>query len=289
MSADSESAADTDDEEPVATIETAGDPIRAWGKLFEPIADEYQLVIDADGLHVRVVDPANVGMVVLDAPAEGFESFDPPTDELRVGLNLERFRSLVNEARKGRWSSEGDPVSIEVLQSPPRMRVTVEREDTGLERETTWFTIDPDAVRQEPDPPTNTPVECADPDVEALAAACDMLTANHRDLRRDGSDLIVATAHADDNDLDEDRVRLQDCAWQGEDALDADSNAADPGAATFSADYLDNITSALDTAKADRVTLRWAIEFPVFIQFEYEDWGFSGKYVVAPRISGDSS
>ena len=67
-----------------------------------------------------------------------------------------------------------------------------------------------------------------------------------------------------------------------------DEDAAEADSSVFSLDYLTDMADALATGKADRVTVKWGEEYPARFAFEYEDWGFSGHYMVAPRIqSGD--
>lgn len=270
----------------VATIRTHGDPIRSWARLIAPVVDEARLRIDEDGLHVTAVDPANVFLVDVTAPAAGFEEFE--TDgETTVGLHLGRFRDAIEWARKR--GDDGDPVAIEVLDDLPRMRVTVTREDQQMQRVFEWFTINPESVRPSPEIPDLDLYNRATPGVRALDDAVSAIDTyhDHVHLSRDGTDLLLATkpdgdtmpTTDEDGEKPEEAVRLAATAWdtRDEDAAEADSS-------WFSIDYLDDLTGALTAAKADRVVLMWGDQYPARFAFEYEDWGFSGHYMVAPRI-----
>lgn len=271
----------------VARIRTHGDPIRSWAQLFAPVVDEAKLRIDEDGLHLTAVDAANVWLVDVTAPAAGFEEFEADGETV-VGLHVGRFRDAIQWARKR--GSDGDPVAIEVLDDPERMRVTVTREDQQMQRVFEWFTIDSKSIREEPDIPTLELYNRATPGVEALNDAVSAIDDyhDHVHLTRDGADLLLATkASGDTRPVAEEgntgdpaqAVRFAATAWdtRDEDASEADSS-------WFSVDYVDDLTSALKGAKADRVVLMWGDEYPARFAFEYEDWGFSGHYMVAPRI-----
>ena len=272
----------------LATIQTHGDPIRSWARLLTPVVGEAKLRIDEDGLHVTAVDPANVFMVDLEAPAAGFEAFETSGEHV-VGLNLARFQDAVKWARKR--GDDGDPVAIEILDDPSRMRVTITREDQQMQRVSEWFNIDTKSIREEPNIPSLDLYNRATPDIDAFADAVDALDTNHDHtyLTRDGTDLLLASqAGGDtrpdedvDSDLDsnpEDAVRLAATAWDArdEDAAEADSSI-------FSNGYLADIASALPAAKADRVTVKWGEQVPARFAFEHEDWGFSGHFMIAPR------
>jgi proliferating cell nuclear antigen len=281
-------------DEALATIETQGDPIRSWARLPHAVVDEARLKIDEDGLHLTAVDAANVLMVDLHAPASGFESFEA-SGEFVAGLNVGRFRDALGWARKR--GGDGDPVAIEFLEEPARMRVTITRENQQMQRVSEWFTLDPTSIRAEPNIPDLNLYNHATPGVDALRDAVGAIESyhDHAYLSRDGSDLLVATkadgdttpkeSDEDDhrNTTHQDAVRVVSTAWDKR-----DEKAAEADSSCFSLDYLDDVVATLSKAKADRVTLKWGEEFPSRIAFEYEDWGFTGHFMLAPRIQGSS-
>lgn len=276
----------------LAAFRTHGDPIRSWARLATTIVDEARLHVDEDGLTITAVDPANVALIDLHAPASGFEDYEVDGEHV-VGLNLDRFTDAINWARKR--GGDGDPVAVELLDDPVRLRVTVTREDQSVRRVSEWFTLDPAKIREEPETPDITLPNYATPSVRALRDAVTAVDAHHDRVyvSRDETDLLLATTpdgdttptDSDDNEFStdvQDAVRFLNTAWdtRDEDAQEADSSL-------FSLDYLTDIAQSLKTAKADRVTIKWADEFPTRLAFEYEDWGFSGHFMLAPRIQSE--
>jgi proliferating cell nuclear antigen len=271
------------DADAAVSILTHGDPIRSFTELLSPIADEWRIHFDDDGLSARGVDPANVAMLDVAAPAEGFDAFEV-RDDHTFGLNLDQFSGAVGWARK---RGNGDPVAIDVFRDPSRMRVTVVRDDQQMKRETEWFGIDPDSIRTEPNSPSfNLPLK-ARPGVEPLRDAVKAVksTAHCAYVTCDGAAFKVATTEDGTTDL------LQDDRDNVEDAISfpnaVTSEDTDARSSVFSLDYLDDITKGLKKSKADRVTVRWGQEFPTRLKFEHDDWGFEGHFMLAPRIQSE--
>ena len=271
----------------LATIKTHGDPIRSWVRLLTPVVGEAKLRIDEDGLHVTAVDPANVFIVDLEAPAAGFEAFETSGEHV-VGLNLARFQDAVKWARKR--GDDGDPVAIEILDDPSRMRVTITREDQQMQRVSEWFNIDTKSIREEPNIPSLDLYNRATPGVRALRDGVQAMDEQHEKacLTRDGTDFLLAGSpegHVSLGEDDEpaDTITCAATAWDSrdEDAAEADSSV-------FSLDYLTDMADALATGKADRVTVKWGEDYPARFAFEHEDWGFSGHFMIAPRITGET-
>jgi proliferating cell nuclear antigen len=270
------------DDEAAVSILTNGDPIRSWTRLPTAIVDEATVRFDADGIHVRAVDPANVAMVEATAHADGFDRFDVD-GEVLFGMNFDQFRSAVSWARKR--GDDGDPVAIDVFEDPARMRVAVTRPDQGMKRISEWFGIDPDQIRPRPDVPELDLPNRADPDPAALNDAVDAIADhhNHAYVTRDGATFVLAsqaggdTRPAEQGDREE-AVFLPNTAWDVRD--DGDAGAC---SSIFSLDYLTDIATGLDTSKADRVTVNWGDEFPTKLRFEHEEWGFEGQFLLAPR------
>ena len=60
------------------------------------LVDECKIRLDEEGLTIRAVDPANVGMVDLELSATAFESYE--TDGGVIGVNLDRLEDIVGMA-----------------------------------------------------------------------------------------------------------------------------------------------------------------------------------------------
>jgi proliferating cell nuclear antigen len=278
-----------DDEDPAVSILTNGDPIRSLAELLDPIADEFRVRFDEDGLHTRAVDPANVALVNLTAHAQGFERFDVH-DSMTFGLSLSAFENAVTWARKR--GGDGDPVAIDVFDDPARMRVRVTRPDQGITRVTEWFGIDPDMLREDPHVPTDLTLPCrADPGVKAFNQGIKAVDSNHNHafVTRDAETFVLGsqaggdTTPSDDEDGrtdPEDAVMFANCAW-------AETDDVEPFSTVFSLDYLTDIAAAIKRGKADRLLVKWGDEFPAKFEIEHDDWGFEATYMLAPRIQKD--
>lgn len=258
------------------SLTSAGDPLRSFFKYPSVLVDECKLRFDSDGMHVRAVDPANVGMVDVTFPAEGFERFGV-TDERVVGINLKRLRKVLRWARKGRGSDDGDPVLIDVLPDSRRLRVRVVREDSRMVRRSEWGLIDPDSIRQEPEIPDLDLPNRARPGVGALGDAVDAVGSmtDHIRVTRDAETFVVEGK----GDTGEERVTLLACAWDARPAVDAEACSS-----LFSKDYLTDMVGVLGKAKAGDVTVQWGDEFPTVLRFTEPDWGHEGRFMLAPRV-----
>ena len=65
----------------------------------QAVVDEATLHVEADGLHMSAVDPANVGMVAQDLDAGAFESYE--AGGATIGVNLERLAEVLGLAESG--------------------------------------------------------------------------------------------------------------------------------------------------------------------------------------------
>jgi proliferating cell nuclear antigen len=279
------------DEDPIADILTHGDPIRSLTEHLTAIVDETKVRLDDDGLHVSHVDPANVCMLDVTAPAAGFERFEV-TEETSIGLNLDTFETAIQWARKGRGDGDGDPVTIEVYDDPTRIRVSVTRPDRGMKRFSEWFGLDPETLREEPNIPELDLRNRADPSPKGLKAGVQSLDENHRYalVTREAESFVLSSQEGYETDLDpDDDVGVADTVYYGDTAWSASDGTGESDVSLFSLDYLKDVTKALDSSKADRVTVCWGNEFPVQFRFENEDWGHEGVWMLAPRIQKEES
>ena len=135
------------------------------------LVDECKIHLEEDGLEIRAVDPANVGMVDLSLSADAFESYE--ADGGLIGVNLSRLEDIAGMADAGQL------VSLELDEETRKLHIQID----GLEY--TLTLIDPDSIRQEPDIP--------DLDLAAEGDADDV----HLELDRDDLiDLTAADAHS---------------------------------------------------------------------------------------------
>ena len=258
-------------------ILTHGDPLRSFLELPTALVDEAKGRFSEDGLDIRAVDLANVGIVDVTAHASGFERFDANSERV-VGLNLDRFQSAAGWARER--GGDGDPVGIDVRTDPDRIRVDITRPDQEMKRISEWHAIDTDSLRMEPDIP-DLDLPCrAQPPVDGFYEAVSALNDtrhDHATLTRDGSTLVL---RAENGDEDREAFYFPNAAWHVDDSDETP-------ASIFSLDYLDDMATGLKRSKADRLTLSFGQEFPAILAFEHEEWGFEGRYLLAPSIGSD--
>jgi proliferating cell nuclear antigen len=275
----------TTDEDAAVSILTNGDPIRSLAEILSPIAAEFRVRLDEDGLHTRTVDPANVALVDFTAPAEGFERFDV-TEPTTFGLSHSAFENAVSWARKR--GGDGDPVAIDVYDDPARMRVRVTRPDQGVTRVTEWFGVDPGKIRDEPNIPDLRLPGRAKVDVKPFNQAVQAIDSNHESafVTRDVSTFVLGsqdggdTTPSNDEDSPQDAVMFSDSAWN-------ENGDGAPCSSLFSLDYLTEIAKSCKRGKADRLLVKWGDEFPARFEIEHDDWGFEATYMLSPRIQND--
>lgn len=265
-----------------AQIETVGNVIRRFLNIPGTLVDECKIHINADGLKIKAVDPANVAMVEIEAPAEAFDEFDV-TDEMIVGVNLDTLQKRASTARMGKNADDGVAIDFNAT----RTRLTVDREygSTELERTDEWLNIDPDAIRQEPEIPdiVDQMHWSAEIDAKALKAAFDGVGASsdHAEIKSNGDDLQVFGRSVDSEG---DITEATHITAEGVVETDEDED----GASMFSLDYLEEFASALKTGKVDDVEVMWGDEFPAFFGFERTDdednMLYEGRLMIAPRI-----
>jgi proliferating cell nuclear antigen len=227
------------------------------------LVDECKIRLEADGLTIRAVDPANVGMVDLELSAAAFESYE--TDGGVIGVNLDRLADIVG------MGDADQLVHLELDEETRKLHISLD----GLEY--TLALIDPDSIRQEPDLPEldlSAEVVIEGRDIDRAVTAADMV-----------SDHIALGVDADDEEFyvdaegDTDDVHLE---LGREDLI-----ALTPGEARslFSLDYLDDMNKAISSDA--EVTMELGEEFPVKMHFGYAEGDGHVTFMLAPRIQSE--
>ena len=227
------------------------------------LVDECKIHLDEDGLSIRAVDPANVGMVDLDLGAAAFESYE--ADGGLIGVNLSRLEDIAGMADAGQL------VQLELDEETRKLHIQID----GLEY--TLALIDPDSIRQEPDiPDLDLPahVVIEGRDIDRAVTAADMVS-DHIALGVDTADelfYIDAAGDTDDVHLELTRDQLIDL-----EAGDAHS--------LFSLDYLKDMNKAIP--KDAEVELELGDEYPVKLHYDIAEAQGRVTYMLAPRIQSD--
>jgi proliferating cell nuclear antigen len=227
------------------------------------LVDECKIHLEEDGISIRAVDPANVGMVDLTLDREAFESYE--TDGGLIGVNLSRLEDIAGMADAGQL------VNLELDEETRKLHI----EFDGLEY--TLALIDPDSSRQEPDiPDLDLPADIVieGRDIDRAVTAADMVS-DHIALGVDGDgEFFYVDAEGDTDDVhfeldDEDLLALE--------AGDAHS--------LFSLDYLKDMNKAIPND--GEVTIELGEEYPVKMHFEIAEGMGHVTYMLAPRIQSD--
>lgn len=108
------------------------------------IDDECRLNISPEGLSVKVVDPANVAMIILDLPKEVFHEGEYLVDEtLQVGLDVASYKSLF----EGAEDNETAELSIEQYEEKGAQKHRLILKIVDIFEQTLTL-MKPDAVRR---------------------------------------------------------------------------------------------------------------------------------------------
>jgi proliferating cell nuclear antigen len=224
------------------------------------LVDECKIHLESDGLDIRAVDPANVGMVDLTLDAEAFESYE--ADGGLIGVNLVRLQDIAGMADSDQL------IHLELDEETRKLHISID----GLEY--TLALIDPDSIREEPDlPDLDLPatVVVEGRDIDRAVTAADMVS-DHIELGVEESDeAFYVKAEGDTDDV---HLEL--------DAEDLISLAAGPATSLFSLDYLKDMDRAIP-ADAE-VTAELGEEFPVKFHFDVAAGHGQVTFMLAPRI-----
>ena len=227
------------------------------------LVDECKIHLDDDGLAIRAVDPANVGMVDLDLSAEAFESYE--ADGGLIGVNLTRLEDIAKMADSGQL------VQLELDEETRKLHIQLD----GLEY--TLALIDPESIRKEPDlPDLDLParVVLEGSDIDRAVKAADMVS-DHIALGVDESDSHFYV----DAEGDTDDVHFELAA---DELIDIQPGKA---RSLFSLDYLKDMNKAIPGS--GEVAVELGEEFPVRISFSIAEGQGSVTYLLAPRIQSD--
>ncbi|RCU47254.1 DNA polymerase sliding clamp [Haloplanus salinus] len=227
------------------------------------LVDECKVRLNEDGLSIRAVDPANVGMVDLSLDSAAFESYE--ADGGVIGVNLARLEDIAG------MGNAGDLVHLELDEETRKLHIRID----GLSY--TLALIDPDSIRQEPDiPDLDLPARIVveGNQLDRGITAADMVS-DHINLRVDeGAETFHIEAEGDTDDVDFE---------MGPDALiDLEAGPAD---SLFSLDYLKDMNKAIPGDA--EVTIELGEEFPVKLHYEFAEGLGNVTFMLAPRIQSD--
>ncbi|AZH23938.1 DNA polymerase sliding clamp [Haloplanus aerogenes] len=227
------------------------------------LVDECKVRLNEDGLSIRAVDPANVGMVDLSLDAAAFESYE--ADGGVIGVNLARLEDIAG------MGNAGDLVHLELDEETRKLHIRID----GLSY--TLALIDPDSIRQEPDiPDLDLPARIVveGNQLDRGITAADMVS-DHINLRVDeDAETFHIEAEGDTDDVD--------FEMGPNDLIDLEAGPAD---SLFSLDYLKDMNKAIPGDA--EVTIELGEEFPVKLHYEFAEGLGNVTFMLAPRIQSD--
>lgn len=250
-------------------VETTGRVIRPFKRMLDQVAKEYKLRFGEDGLNVSVVDAANVQMVDLTLEADAFEDYW--TEGITIGTNGTAFGSALQHARYG--VSTDDPVILTAEERHLETETTRTFGDMPATVNERAETIDPDAIRQQPDLPDLDFDVTVDVDPRTFIEVIGAMDTNGTDPIKLGAnpESIVFNQEAD---LQQRNIRIDCdpsdvCEWS-----------------MHSPDYMEQLAKAIQVGYVDSLTLKWAEEYPLVAEVEREGV-MHGQIMTAPRIGPD--
>jgi proliferating cell nuclear antigen len=241
----------------------SADTLRTTLDSVSVLVDECKIHLEEDGLEIRAVDPANVGMVDLTLSASAFESYE--TDGGVIGVNLSRLEDIAGMADSDQL------VHLELDEETRKLHIAID----GLEY--TLALIDPDSIRQEPDLPDldlAAEIVIEGRDIDRAVTAADMVS-DHIALGVDeGEEYFYVNAEGDTDD-----VHLE---LTPEDLIDLTAGTAH---SLFSLDYLKDMDKAIP--KDAEVRMELGEEFPVKMHFDIAEGEGQVTFMLAPRIQSE--
>jgi proliferating cell nuclear antigen len=228
------------------------------------LVDECKIHLNADGLEIRAVDPANVGMVDMALNASAFAHYE--ADGGVIGVNLDRLEDVLGMA-------DSDDMARLNLDEEARKLVIV---IGGLEY--TLALIDPDSIRQEPDiPDLELPATYVfEGDELGRAVTAADLVSDHIDIRAEDETQLVIAAEGDTDDVE---------VTVAEDDLLSGRLDGDRAESLFSLNYLKSMAGPIDGDT--EVSLVAGNEMPLKLRYSMHEGDVSVTNMLAPRIQSE--
>jgi len=232
-----------------------------------PIVSEGVFTIGREGLHVSVIDPANVAQLHIDLEAEAFESVGD--GQFPIGLNINRLSDYLKR------TSSNDLVEFAYL--PERRMLRVQH----VNREFEMAAIDPDAIRRSPgDIDLDLPASFALSVEQFRSAAKDAdLVSDHVIIESDpDAEEIRVSAKGDTDSFEE--------SFSNEEVEDAVIPSVERS--LFSTDYLVGDDGLLNPMPKDAILeFELGTDFPLMVAYDFDDGHGRVEFGLAPRIQSE--
>ena len=224
------------------------------------LVSEAKVHFNQDGMTIRTVDPANVGMIDLSLTPSAFQEFT--SYNTRISVDIERIEEIASKARDGQLLE----MSMDIENRDLEMKLDGYKFDLSL--------IDSESVHSGKDPSTLDPDSVIQIKGSELMRAVDMagMFSDQVVFAVDGEKQeFSVNAIGDNNEM---RVTLTDEELVGGEFSKAKS--------IYSIQYLRDMGSAIP--KDSVVDLGIGTEYPLMMEFSIADGQGTVTYGLAPRI-----
>lgn len=231
------------------------------------VADEAKIHFDDEGLHARIIDPANIAMERPDLKTDAFETYD--SGAVTIGVSLVRLQDQIDMA------NTGDLIRLRVDMETRKLKLRVTENIKP-----TIALIDPDTIRPEPDyPDLDLPNEAVvHPDaIHDAIDAIDLVT-DHIKIAWDAGDENLV--FYGEGDVDDTRVEY------GEEDLLGGSHFDSEAASLYSLGYFDEVFGVIPNDVED-VTVEFGTDYPILIHYVAQDGALTVDALIAPRIQSE--
>lgn len=245
------------------------------------LVDEAKIRINENGMDIKAVDPANVGMVEMHLDSDAFDRLetglddDAETNEVLLGVNLNNFTSQLKDIADEPVGDEDQTLHIELDEKTRKLSIW----SVPGSMEFTTALIDPESIRQEPDlPQMDLPgqVQVMSNYLAHAIKTSDKYSEHVSAGMNEDDQTFYMSAEGDTDDwnavLDESHFSVQ-------------SLTAATVASTFSLNYFDDIRKGIPDDVP--VTIELGEEFPVRLLFSFLDSNADITYMIAPRIQSE--
>jgi proliferating cell nuclear antigen len=238
----------------------SGDVLRSITKAMIALVSEARFHFQANGLHSRAVDPANVAMVIVNVPKESFDVYKADEEKI-VGVDVNRIHDISKSIGSGELVElKLEDVSLKVKFGSVEYSVAL---------------IDPSAIRKEPKiPQLELPAKVvldAGEFRKAIVAA-DKIS-DHVMFRSNSTGFYIEA----EGDLDRITFHMSEAELTEFNKVEARS--------MFSIEYLKEFIKS--ASPGDLLTIHLGNNYPVRLIFEVANGKVRIEYILAPRIEAE--
>lgn len=243
-------------EETLGTITAANDDLYPFVRVLSSLVDEAKLDATDDGFYVRVVDPANVGLLEVSL------EIDHNLPEWTLGADIDALASILGNKKR--------EATVELEFARPYGSVHVSHGEWHIGERVTFF--EEDVIRDRPD---TDPLELdlpvvVDVELDPLASyiGANPASDGYRFKAEDG-ELFIGQIAGDEG-----------YSSLATTEVDTDESAE----SVFSGDYLKTMVPAMRSISGvETTTIHLGDEFPIRMEFETDT--INGTFGLAPRIT----